>query len=229
MTDIYGYQKQNEVKALINYDKSEMEIEGSVLLKYKGTKDRVVIPPGVTKIEARAFFGNSNLTDVVVPDSVVSIGRSAFSNCNKLSNIVMPGSVISVGYNAFFGTAWYDRQPDGLVYLRRVLYKYKGKIQNKNINIITGTLAIAEYAFCEAKTNDPLQQSLFGFNKYVICNVPASVTCIGVGAFELGLLTSTFIYQGTKDEWRKIEKGEEWSYSSNHYLVSCKDGIINCN
>ena len=51
---------------------------------------RPEIPEGVTKISARAFYANENLTDVKVPSTVTEIGSSAFRECYKLRTITIP-------------------------------------------------------------------------------------------------------------------------------------------
>lgn len=54
----------------------------------------------------------------------------------------------SIGRYAFYGTPWYDNQPDGLVYAGNVAYAYKGNMpQNTSIYIKEGTTSITGYAF----------------------------------------------------------------------------------
>jgi len=48
---------------------------------------------------------------------------------------------------AFDGTAWYNNQPNGLVYAGLVAYKYKGSIQETSIELKDGTKGIANSAF----------------------------------------------------------------------------------
>ncbi|MGM9802469.1 MAG: leucine-rich repeat domain-containing protein, partial [Candidatus Limisoma sp.] len=86
----------------------------------------VTIPSSVTSIGFRAFSGCSGLTSVTIPNSVTSIGVLAFMDCNGLTSVTIPNSVTSIGERAFYGTAWYNNQPDGLVYAGKVAYKYKG-------------------------------------------------------------------------------------------------------
>lgn len=118
----------------------------------------VVIPNTVTAIGTvgwnssayGAFEGCSNLTSIEIPNSVTTIGEDAFSGCTKLESIEIPSSVVMVGGGAFNNTLWFEQQPEGLVYIGDVLYRYKGKIPvNAEINIKDGTKAIAEYAFVE--------------------------------------------------------------------------------
>ena len=62
--------------------------DGTRLLQ--GVNGDVVIPPGVTSIDARAFYNCSGLTRVVIPNSVTNIGNYAFSACQNLEEVWMP-------------------------------------------------------------------------------------------------------------------------------------------
>ena len=61
---------------------------------------RLVIPPGVTSIDAYAFYGCS-LTSLTIPSSVTSIGERAFYNCSNLTDLTIPDSVTDIGGSAF--------------------------------------------------------------------------------------------------------------------------------
>ena len=131
----------------------------------------IIIPNSVTSIGKGAFFGCSGLTSVTIPDSVTSIGFSAFEGCTGLTSIIIPDSVTSIGIDAFHNTAWYNNQPNGLVYAGKVAYKYKGTMpSNTSIVLKEGTLGIADYAF-------------FSCSGLASMTIPNSVTSIGGCAF----------------------------------------------
>jgi len=71
----------------------------------------------------------------VIPETVegvrvtaTAIGKEAFRDCKVLTSITISNSVTSIGQSAFYGTPWYTGQPDGVVYINNVLYKYKGEM-----------------------------------------------------------------------------------------------------
>ena len=131
----------------------------------------VTIPNSVTSIGQLAFSHCSGLTSVSIPNSITRIGTGAFWACTALAYITIPNSVISIGDYALSHTAWYNNQPDGLVYAGKVVYKFKGEMSdNTHITIKDGTLGIAERAFYDCKNLTSL-------------SFPNSMLCIGDFSF----------------------------------------------
>jgi uncharacterized repeat protein (TIGR02543 family) len=154
----------------------------------------ITIPNSVTSIGNRAFSNCTGLTSVTIPNSVTSIGWDAFQNCTSLTSITIPNSVTSIDYSAFSGTAWYNNQPDGLVYVGKVAYRYKGTMPtNTSISLLSDTLGIASGAFenCTGLTSITIPNSVtnIGYSAFSYCynltsiTIPNSVTSIGNRAF----------------------------------------------
>lgn len=149
---------------------SVTSIEDAAFLECSSLK-AITIPESVTHIGTDAFKGCSSLTSITIPNSVTSIGDWAFLNCSNLSTITIPESVTNVGTAAFSGTAWYDNQPDGVVYVGKALYKYKGAmLGTTKVVVKEGTKSIADNAFQDC-------------NKLEFIVIPKSVTHIGKDAF----------------------------------------------
>ena len=56
----------------------------------------VVIPEGVTRIEARAFRDAKFITSITIPNSVTYIGREAFRGMHRLTTINIPQTITSI-------------------------------------------------------------------------------------------------------------------------------------
>ena len=102
----------------------------------------------------------------VADDEIPSL---VFYGCKKLSSIVISDNVKTIGASAFEGTAWYNSQPDGIVYLGQFLYGYKGDRTVKfKLEIKEGTTGIAEYAFsgCTGLTSVRIPNSVKSIGAY---------------------------------------------------------------
>lgn len=196
------------------------------------------IPNSVTSIGNGAFRNCTNLTSIAIPNSVTSIGSWGFSRCKSLTSITIPDSVKSIGSYAFYDTAWYDDQPDGVVYAGKVAYIYKGTCP-ETVTLKDGTLAIAHNAFydCSSLENITIPDSVtsIGESAFEDCTslesitIPNSVTRIEYEAFKGTSNLKDIYYKGSKIEWNKISV-EDDSFESNvtiHYNSSSSDdGIL---
>ena len=112
----------------------------------------ITIPNGIKYISDGAFNNCTGLTSVSLPNSVVEIGHVVFENCTGINSITIPESVTEIGNNAFKNTAWYNNQPDGLLYINNVLYKYKGTMPEFTWLVVKrGTISISPEAFSNQK------------------------------------------------------------------------------
>jgi len=155
----------------------------------------ITLPAGLTSIGEYAFGYCTSLASVTISAGLTSIGSAMFFDCTSLTSITIPASVTSIGGRAFDGTAWLDSQPDGLVYVNKVLYKYKGTIPANTVinNIRTDTIAIAGSAFweCYGLASVTLAEGVTtignhafgGCTSLASITIPASVTSIGELAF----------------------------------------------
>ena len=141
----------------------------------------LIIPDGVTTIPYYAFSGCTEFTNVTIGNSVTTIGGYAFSGCTGLTSITIPDSVTFIRESVFDNTAWYNNQPNGLVYAGKVAYKYKGTMpRNTSIVLEEGTLGIADRAFedCRDLTSVTIPDSvtIIGGFAFAMCKGLTSVT-----------------------------------------------------
>lgn len=153
------------------------------------------IPNSVKSIGNSAFEFCIDLTTLAIPDGITTIGNGAFAYCLSLASITIPSSVTFIGESAFSRTSWYDNQPDGIVYVGKFVYCYKGeRFANTDITIKDGTIGIAGYAFMNfsemTSVTFPSSLKYIGNGSFSGCsglkylNIPNSVNIIGERAFQ---------------------------------------------
>ena len=140
-----------------------LTIEDDVLTKCSPEAEgEVVIPEGVRKIRAGAFNDCDKITSLIMPDSLRYVDHRAFcghhrSFCPSLSTLHFPSNLLttlfpSMECRMFMGTAWYDSQPDGVVYAGVNVVGYKGKMpKGAEIVIKEGTKFISRSAFKDCR------------------------------------------------------------------------------
>ena len=161
---------------------------GQALFKYKGTmpeNTELSIPSGTTCIAGIAFSAQTGLKSITIPASVKGIGASAFSGCTALETVNIPEDIEEVGTKAFYNTPWYNNQPDGMVYVGKVAYRYKGNMAGSTaFELREGTIAIVDTAFYNctnlASISIPNSVKAIGKQAFSGCSSLTSVTLPGI-------------------------------------------------
>ena len=149
----------------------------------------------------------------IIPNSVTSIGHGAFARCYTLTSISIPNSVTSIGNVAFARCS---------------------KLTSISIPNSVTSIGHGAFARCLALTSVTIPDSVtsISIGEFITCSsltsitIPDGVTNIADGAFH-GCSSLTMLdYAGTKETWKKIEKGQFWSKDSNIKIIRCTDGKI---
>ncbi len=138
----------------------------------------------VETIPTNLYTGNTAVTEVEIPAQVTRVEDYAFKGCTALKDITVADTLRSVGKNALQGTAWYNNQPDGPIYLGKIFYGYKGTMEDETLTLKDGTVAIADGAL---EGNSALKTIV----------IPGTVELIGVDA--LATTDATIINNSDSD------------------------------
>ena len=126
-----------------------------------------------------------------------------FPRC--VTEIIFPKGITTIGQ---IGLGYYSRLqtiriPESVTTIGEMaFYNCRGLT---SINIPEGVTSIGESAFngCTGLTS---------------ITIPSSVTSIGKGALAGCTGLYTICYQGTEEQWNKIEKGSDWNYGIPSYM-----------
>lgn len=155
------------------------------------TDDTLKIKEGTYAINNSFLCYNDYVKKIELPDYLINIGESAFEGCTALKSISIPYGCIVSEY-AFYGcsdlsniyfddesvltmptsfeeTAWFNSQPDGIVYHGKSACGYKGDFKSEEV-IKDGTIVISDGLF-------------YGDEELVSISIPDSVQYMGESLF----------------------------------------------
>lgn len=182
--------------------------------KYRTEVKKVIFKDGVTNIGSHAFDSDSNLTEVILSDSVKSIGKQAFIYCSSLKSISSLKNIETIAESAFTycsnldnlefsdkikyiganltSTKWYSNHSDGLIYIGKIAYRYKGQCPDEVV-IKDGTESITNAAFMNRSTLKSIvipesiteisKEAFIGCSKLSKVKMGNNITSIGAHAF----------------------------------------------
>ena len=197
---------------------SVITIGNSAFYNCSGFTGALTIGNSVTTIGNNAFRGCIYFTgNLVIPNSVTKIGAFAFYNCRGFSSsLSIPNSVIVIGESAFHGTAWYNNQPNGILYLSDCCLGYKGNKPTGLLNLQNNTRLISGGAFisCKGLTGNLVlpdsvisigEMAFFNCDGLTALTIPNSVTMIGESAFVYCRGLNALYYNGDLYQWCNIQ------------------------
>ena len=120
---------------------SDFVIENGILKKYMGKDDNVIIPEGVTEIDAGVFQHKFQIKSVSLPSTLVEIGEGAFQQCNNIKEVVIPERVEKLGNYAFYECARLEFVEFKGKYVALNASAFSGCKKLKKINLSSGFFA----------------------------------------------------------------------------------------
>lgn len=185
----------------INLPNSLLSIEDRAFQKSSITNMQLPDTLPQPEIFRCVFLDCKNLTDLTFPASWKSIEGERpqnfygynYGGCINLQNIYFPANMVETT-QCLDDTAWYNNQPDGLIYAGKVLYGYKGIMpMNTSVSLRTDTVGIGSKAFsgCTELKGINIPSSLINIcdsaflscSNLIAINMPESVMSIGNNAF----------------------------------------------
>ena len=169
--EIYESNSENQMEGNESADISEdgFDIRGSILVRYTGTAEKVVIPEGVTGIGENAFSGKASLTEVTTPSSLRTIGFYAFYNCVNLKKIDLHPNVEYIAAGAFRSCSSLEEIiiPQGITVIDDYTFYYCQNL--RKVVIPSSVISIGNAAF-------------FNCNSLEELTIPPEVSMIGDSA-----------------------------------------------
>ncbi len=187
-TDIYSYSFSECSKLEEIIIKADANLMSGIFADSLGVKK--ITAPGFSIRSLFQIYGSSDLSSELTQFTELNvIGNEKIpadyaADCSKLQTITIAETVTEIGSGCFVNTAWYNAQPDGLVYNGKFLLGYKGAEPSGAVTVKDGTLSVADGAFA-------------GCAELTQINLPSQLKNIGDSAFAESGITSLTVPENT--------------------------------
>ncbi len=171
----------------------DFEIESNVILKYKGDKQQVEIPEGITTIGAKAFADSITLNIVKIPNTVKNIDHQAFYNCYGLLVVMLPYSIMQIGSYAFAGCRVLTKIeiPNSVVSIGDGAFEFCARFKSVVVPESVKSIGAKAFSRCSHLSNIVIQNGVesigtaafYGCESLECVTIPQSVKSIGAAAF----------------------------------------------
>jgi len=226
----FGCSSLTEISLPDGINMSENWFNGCTALK------KVKLPKNLEVLGYSTFEGCMSLTSVTLPESLKTISPSAFEGCTALIAIHIPDSVTEIGWDAFLycrslrvvtggagvktvrSSAFAETAIADIGFLKNVTYMDKMMFAHcvnlENVVIPKGIGGLSQYMF-------------FGAGVKTL-HLHANVQVIDSYAFADSKKLEAIYYDGTVEEWNKVQLCSKWLGDdlSGTVKVICKDGTV---
>ena len=163
---------------------------------------KIVIEDGITSVGTNAFPDCPNLKTVEIAGSVTSLGIQVFANCHKLEEVHLSEGLKNIGCSALGGTAIRTIElPESLETLGCCAFGWCPNLESIRIPSNVWGLDRAVFTSCDNLKEVWLPRSL----RYIDVTLPGYERYSNCTCFPDSV--QTFHYEGTSDDWRKIQIG----------------------
>lgn len=236
ITGISGcaFEECNSLESIIIPSKVD-SINGGTFRNCRKLKT-VVLPEGLVEIAVQAFCGCAGLTNLTIPDSVKYIGEGAFNGCNSLKELKLPKGLNKVGKMAFNSCQYLESVEIPATVTTIEEQAFWGCERLTQIKMQKGLNTIQKSAFgrCLRLENIVLPEGLTDIEAaaFALCvglksiTIPVSVVSIGEEVFDYCSELKTVCYNGTMEQWNKINLKTQGNECLNNATIHCTDGDI---
>lgn len=164
----------------------------------------VTIPDSVTYIADRAFYACENLQRVEIPSNVTFISKECFCSCRQLRKVKCSGA-ISIYDRAFCGCFNLSTFYGQATHIGKEAFSFCQQLSS--IILSPEATVISEGAFSDCRNLKSI-------------TIPEGISRICANAFRGCANLENIFYNGSKIQWWKIEKGDDWDSGCPKYKVS---------
>jgi len=172
---------------------------------------------GTEEIGRQAFYNCTALTSIKL-NGVKRLGNSVFYGCTSLSSVTGVAQLEYIGYYAFGHyqsdfAPWYSKLPDGLIYLGKVLYKYKGTMPANTVLVVKeGILSISPFAIDQSGL--------------ISISIPKSLTYMDYSSFEGSNLKKITVDASNETYDSREDCNAVIETATNTLLIGCKGSTV---